>query len=448
MSSADTIAAIATPPGKGGIGVVRVSGPGVKTIIPELLGKALKPRTAHYTPFHDAQSQPIDNGIAIFFPGPASYTGEDTLELYAHGSRIVLEAILDRVIVLGARLARPGEFTQRAFLNDKIDLVQAEAVADLVNAVSSQAARSAIRSLAGEFSMAVEALQKEIITIRTMLESGLDFPDEDIEAFNTETLKQRIKACLDSLNTVFSRAKAGCVLGEGITMVITGRPNTGKSTLLNRLAGNEVAIVTDVPGTTRDLIECDILIEGVPVHITDTAGIRLTDNQVEMEGIRRAKAAAARADVIIILVEDGEPTTVEENGLIEDADENIHRIILHNKIDLSGSSPGIDKQDDTHIWLSMKTGAGYDLLISHLKQFMGVQELPEDSYMARRRHLDALSRSKEILQKALAAHEGHQAAELLAEDLREAHRALEEITGEFSSDDLLGKIFSEFCIGK
>ncbi len=445
----DTIAAIATPPGKGGIGIVRVSGPQVKTIIHSLLDRALQPRTAHYCNFLAEDQSVIDSGLAIYFPGPGSYTGEDILELHAHCSRVVLESLLKRIVRAGARLAVPGEFTQRAFHNDKIDLLQAEAVADLINAVSDQAARSAIRSLSGNFSKAIASLQEELIAIRMFIESALDFPEEEINFINADELEERVKSCIATLQKILARARTGSLLNEGVNIVITGRTNAGKSTLLNRMAGSDVAIVTEEPGTTRDLIERDILIEGVPAHIVDTAGLRITDSRVEMEGIKRARHAAMSADIIILVTEDGKETDQEETALINSLGDNIHIITLHNKIDLSGSKPGIMKKGNSvNIRLSAKTGEGYGLLIDHLKDYLGILDISEDTFMARKRHLDSLGRARLILEDALKAYGDHRAAELLAEDLRQAHRTLGEITGEFVADDLLNRIFSEFCIGK
>jgi tRNA modification GTPase len=446
----DSIVAIATPPGRGGIGVVRISGPAVKNIVNGLVALTLSPRHAHFCKFRDKDGSVIDEGIAIFFKAPASYTGEDMLEVYTHGSRIVLNQIVSRAIELGARLAKPGEFTERAFHNNKLDLVQAEAVADLVDSVSEHAARSAVRSLEGEFSRRVNGLLEALVDLRTHIEGSLDFPDEDVNFSAHTNIGTKLKTCLKDLQDLFVRAKQGVILKEGITAVILGRPNVGKSTFLNRLAGREAAIVTDEPGTTRDLIEQDILIDDIPVHIIDTAGLRTATNKVEKEGIARAKTAAEKADILIILVEHGSRPGAEEQKQMEAAAENKKVIIVYNKIDLTGSGPEIIKKsgEKAEILLSAKTGEGMDLFVQHLKELLGVQDMFEDVFMARKRHLDALKRTKESIEKAIKLHGNHESPELLAEELRLAQQSLGEITGAFVPDDLLGEIFKKFCIGK
>jgi len=451
VETTDTIVAIATPPGRGGIGVVRVSGPGVKNVMAGLVTNTLKPRHAHLCKFREKDASVIDEGIAIFFNAPSSYTGEDMLELYAHGSRIVLNQIVNRVLELGARLAKPGEFTERAFHNNKLDLVQAEAVADLVDAVSDHAARSAVRSLEGNFSQSIDELLEKLVSLRVLVEGSLDFPDEDIDFSTSGNIGSKLTACLIDLQGLFERAKQGAILTEGVTAVIAGRPNVGKSTFLNRLAGREAAIVTDEPGTTRDLIEQDILVDNIPVHIVDTAGLRTTTNKAEMEGISRTLAAAENADILIILMEYGRGPGAEELGLLEATGDSKRTTIIYNKIDLAGKQPEINKtttNGQAEIFLSAKTGAGLELFVQHLKEILGMQDASEDVFMARNRHLDALERTRLSLEKTLRLLRAHAAAELLAEELRIAQQSLGEITGDFVPDDLLGEIFSRFCIGK
>lgn len=446
----DTIVAIATPPGRGGIGVIRISGPAVCAIAKGLIKQTLTPRVAHYCSFSDDLEQSIDNGIAIFFPGPRSYTGEDVLELHGHGGRIILNILVERTLALGARLARPGEFTERAFHNGKMDLIQAEAIADLIDSISAQAARSAIRSLAGEFSKRIYVLADKLINIRMFIEGTLDFPDEEIEFLSESDVKSKLISCLAELDGILTRAKQGNVLREGINAVIVGRPNVGKSTLLNQLAGREAAIVTATPGTTRDMVEEDILIDGVPVHIIDTAGLRKTGSEVEQEGIRRAKAAANNADVLIMMNEYGKKLRNTEQGLLKQTEAATQVIIVQNKIDLAGVKPAlkINKNQQTEILLSAKTGEGIELFVQHLKDYLGMSEIHEDIFMARARHIDALVRAKSLLERGLNYYSDRKAAELLADDLRLAQDALGEITGKFAPDDLLGVIFSRFCIGK
>ena len=446
----DTIVAIATPPGRGGIGVVRTSGPGVKNIMAGLVGQKMAPRHARFCKFKNKNSEVIDEGVAIFFSSPSSYTGEDVLELYAHGSRIILDHIVNRALELGARMALPGEFTERAFLNNKLDLVQAEAVADLVDAVSDHAARGAIRSLEGEFSRRVNVLLEKLIKLRMFVEGGLDFPDEDIDFIGAGNISTILESCLSELTDLFMRAKQGAVLKEGAIAVIVGQPNVGKSTLLNKLAGKEIAIVTEEPGTTRDLIEQVVLVDEIPVHIVDTAGLRATNNKAEKEGIARAQAAAKNADILIIIYEYGQEPDTEEQALPYRPDDIERVIVLYNKIDLFGKQPEIKKGKSGHteIFLSAKTGNGLELFTRHLKKILGVQDISDDVFMARSRHLDALARTRLLLEKALKQYGENKAPEIFAEELRLAQRALGEVTGEFVSDDLLGEIFSKFCIGK
>jgi len=429
---------------------VRVSGPDVKNVMAGLVTQALTPRHAHLCKLREKDGAVIDEGIAILFSAPSSYTGEDMLELYAHGNRIVLNQIVGRVLELGARMARPGEFTERAFHNNKLDLVQAEAVADLVDAVSDQAARSAVRSLEGEFSRRVNALLDKLIKLRMFVEGALDFPDEEAGFPGAANVGRGLESCLSELTDLIVRAKQGVVLKEGVTVVIVGRPNVGKSTLLNKLAGRDAAIVTDEPGTTRDLIEQDILVDDIPVHIVDTAGLRSTTNKAEVEGISRAITAAESADVLIMLIEYGQEPDVEEQKLLVKIGNNERTIVIYNKIDLAGMQPEIRQGGNGHteILLSAKTGAGLELLVQHLKKILGMQIMSEDVFMARKRHLDALKRTTNLLERALEQHGRRTAPELLAEELRLAQQSLGEITGEFLPDDLLCEIFKNFCIGK
>lgn len=451
VDTTETIVAIATPPGRGAIGIVRVSGPLVRKIIDALIKSTLPPRVSTLCKFHDEDSRILDEGLAVFFPAPASFTGEDVLEIYAHGNRIVLDLIQKNILRIGARQAKPGEFTERAFHNNKLDLVQAEAVAALIEASSEQAVRSAMRSLEGEFSGQVKELLKYLIEIRVHVESALDFPEEETDIFSENRIKEKLQFCRDFLETILKKAKQGAVLKEGATAVILGRPNAGKSTLLNRLAGREAAIVTEIPGTTRDLVTQEILIDGIPLHVIDTAGIRSTNDKIEQEGIRRALAAAGQADIVILVNEYNQAPDEEEIQLMKDVRLSGHLVALKNKIDLYNVEPGSKKinERDVEIFLSAKTGEGIDLFIDCLKNILGVQSLQEDLFMARSRHIDALMRVSKSLRHAIGNLEKEiNSPELLAEDLRVAQQALGEITGEFASDDLLGEIFSTFCIGK
>ncbi len=451
----DTIAAIATPPGRGGIGIIRLSGAKAAVIAKQLVGKKLgkqnlKAREATFCNFLGEDGTPIDNGILIYYPQPASYTGEHVVELQGHGGRVVMSMLLDRVLALGARQARPGEFTERAFVNNKIDLVQAEAVAALIDSVSSQAARSAIRSLDGKFSKNINSLLQRLISLRTFIESALDFPEEEIDFIQEVDIKEKLSACVDEIGKMLVRAQQGARLGEGLKLAIIGSPNVGKSSLLNRLAGREAAIVSTTPGTTRDIVEENILIEGAPLNLLDTAGLRDTRDDVEEEGIKRALNAASSADIILWLTEYGQKTGRAEQGLLETIPENVKMIVVRNKIDLADNKNELLEKNkySTEVFLSAKTGEGVDALIQQLKTIMGLSETSEDSYMARTRHLNALLRTQEFLTKAVQSAEDKISLELLAEDLRMAQESLGTITGSFVADDLLGEIFSSFCIGK
>ena len=442
----DVIAAIATAPGRGGIGVVRVSGPDLAILARTILGKCPAPRHAAYLDFIDADGSVIDQGIAIHFPSPHSYTGEDVLELQGHGGTAVMQRLLQRCLGLGARLAEPGEFTRRAYLNDKLDLAQAEAVADLIEASTAQAAQSAMRSLSGEFSNHVHALRDQLVNLRMYVEACLDFPEEDIDFISQGGVAEKLAIVAGELDAVFLSARQGNLLREGIRVVLIGQPNVGKSSLMNQLAGEEVAIVTPIAGTTRDTIRSEIHIEGVPLHVIDTAGLRETADEIEQQGIARTWRAAESAQIALILVDASHGITEAEKSILARLHAVSHQVWVHNKIDLTEAPPQILEQTGaTHVHLSAKTGIGIDLLRSHLLKLAGWQSGGEGVYMARERHLRALAQVSECLERAIA---NIQQPELLAEELRLAQQALNEITGEFTSDDLLGEIFSRFCIGK
>ena len=447
--SNETIAALATPPGRGGIGIVRVSGPGVATIAAALLGDLPPPRKAVLRHFRDARQQSIDEGVALYFPAPHSFTGEDILELQGHGGPVVMDMLLAEVCQLGARPARPGEFSERAFMNDRIDLAQAEAIADLIDSGSSQAARAALRSLDGEFSRQVQALAEEMLRLRIYVEAAIDFPEEEIDFLAADKVHRDVEALSASLQALMANAQQGCVLREGLVLVIAGLPNAGKSSLLNALAARDTAIVTEVPGTTRDILRETIQIDGLPLQIIDTAGLREAGDIVEQEGIRRAWQEIERADRILFVVDDQEGMTAGAKRLFAQLPEGLPVTMVHNKIDLSRHMPGMvrDEQGE-HAYISARAGLGIDSLKTHLKDCAGYRETTTDTFSARRRHLDALRRALELVEHGQQQLSQAQAGELLAEDLRQAHQALGEITGECRSDDLLGAIFSSFCIGK
>jgi tRNA modification GTPase len=446
----DTIAAIATPPGAGGIGVVRLSGPAALAIGECFLGKPPRPRYAHRCVFRDAAGESIDDGLLIAFPAPHSYTGEDVVELHAHGSPQALACLLARCLELGARLARPGEYSERAYLEGKLDLAQAEAVADLIAAGSEAAARAARRSLDGEFSRAIEALAQQIIELRVWVEAAIDFPEEEIDFLASEELAQRFATATRTLEQLRTAARRGRVLADGLHVVILGAPNVGKSSLLNALAGHERAIVTPIAGTTRDLLAERIVVDGLPLTLVDTAGLRATDDPVEREGVARAGREAARADLLLWVIDARAATAPQtEADALLPALAGIPRLIVHNKLDLSGGEPRtVTREDGVHVYLSALTGAGLDQLRQALRAAAGLGESLEGSFSAHQRHLDALARAAQHLDAARSQALVHGRGELAAEDLRRAHEALGEITGPMQPDELLGEIFGRFCIGK
>ncbi len=454
MFSTDTIAAQATATGRAGVGIIRVSGPAAASVAKALLGKVPAPRKADYLPFRDTDNQVLDQGIALYFPGPNSFTGEDVLELQGHGGPVLLDLLLQRILALpGVRIARPGEFSERAFLNDKLDLTQAEAIADLIDASSAQAARSAMQSLQGEFSKKIHALVEKVIYLRMYVEAAIDFPDEEIDFLSDGKVAHDLSEIIQDLNQVQKQATQGSILREGMKVVIAGRPNAGKSSLLNALAGREAAIVTDIAGTTRDVLREHIHIDGMPLHIIDTAGLRDATDKVEQIGIERAWQEILQADRVLFMVDS---TTTAATSPAEIWPEFVERLpsslgltVIRNKTDLTGEAVGADLSGATPVFrLSAKDNQGIDALREHLKACMGFESNMEGSFIARRRHLDALERALEHLQIGEIQLHNHLAGEILAEELRITQQHLNEITGEFSSDDLLGRIFSSFCIGK
>ncbi|THB71865.1 MAG: tRNA uridine-5-carboxymethylaminomethyl(34) synthesis GTPase MnmE [Gammaproteobacteria bacterium] len=445
----DTICAIATPPGIGGVGVIRVSGPDVPQIAKHLIKRELKPRLATHTLLLSEIGQTIDDGIVIYFPNPKSFTGEDVLEIQGHGSPVVMDMLIDRLNDLGARLARPGEFSERAFLNGKIDLTQAEAIADLIESSTQQSARAALRSLSGEFSQQVHDLVDQLIYIRTYIESAIDFPEEEIDFLAESDMAQRLEKLKKDLLLLLNRAKQGRLLRDGMNIVLAGSPNVGKSSLLNKLAGYDAAIVTDIAGTTRDTLKEHISIDGMPVHIIDTAGIRETDDVVEKEGMKRTWSAIEKADRILLIIDSDQNLHQAVEDIHKKLPQNLPVTIVRNKIDQDGKHPKIiTTEDATEVFLSAMTGAGIELLCEHLKQTMGFHETEDGDFIARRRHLNSLNNALLSIEQAQQQFEIDMAGELAAEDLRIAQQHLNQITGEFTSDDLLGEIFSSFCIGK
>lgn len=449
----DTIAAIATPMGRGGIGIVRISGPAAGAIAKKILGHLPKPRYAEYANFMDDDKQIIDQGIAIYFPKPHSFTGDDVLELQGHGGPVILDCLLKRVIALGARLARPGEFSERAFLNGKLDLAQAEAISDLIEASSTQAAYAAMRSLQGEFSAHIHELVEDLIHLRAYVEAAIDFAEEEIDFLSEKHIGEKLAFLLRQVQNIQRQAQQGVILKEGMHIVIAGFPNVGKSSLLNALSERDSAIVTAIAGTTRDVLHEHIQIDGIPLHVTDTAGLRESADPIEQEGIQRAIKAVKQADRILLMTDQ---STIDTNNLqnlcatfLQDITFKGRLTIIQNKIDLSEKKPQLKMQDDIPIIsLSAKTREGLSLLRQHLKECIGFNTTTEGGFSARRRHLEALAMAEQALLNGQHQLHTQRAGELLAEELRQAQQALNSITGEFSSDDLLGKIFSSFCIGK
>ena len=437
----ELIAAIATAPGRGGVGVVRVSGAEIAPLAAAILGRVPEPRRATFARFLDGDGAALDEGIALYFSAPHSFTGEHVLELQGHGGPVVLNLILQRCVELGARLAAPGEFTRRAYLNGKLDLAQAEAVADLIDAASSEAARSAVRSLSGAFSARIAELVEALTRLRMLVEATLDFPEEEIDFLRDADAYGRLDAIDASLQAVRSQARQGALLREGLTVVLIGQPNVGKSSLMNQLAGFEAAIVTEIAGTTRDTVREVIQIQGVPLHLIDTAGLRDTDDPVEQLGIARTWAAVEKADVALLLVDVSHGVGEREAAILQRLP-GVARLTIHNKIDVACEAP---RAVGDEVWLSARTGAGVDLLRAKLLEAAGWQAAGEGAFMARARHLDALGRAAGHL---AAARKSAAQLELFAEELRLAQAALSEISGEFTADDLLGEIFSKFCIGK
>lgn len=450
MSHPDTIVASATPPGRGGVGVVRVSGPKAPEIAATLVGELPQPRHATLTRFLDQTGDPIDVGLALFFPGPHSYTGEHVVELQGHGGPVVVERLVERCIELGARRARPGEFTERAFHNDKVDLTQAEAVADLIDAGSREAARAAMRSLQGEFSSMVQGLTEAVVDLRTYVEAAIDFPEEEVDFLGDQEVHARLATVRGHFDGVAAAAGQGRLLRDGLTVVLAGRPNSGKSSLLNRLAGYDAAIVTPIPGTTRDVLRERIDIDGLPLHVLDTAGLRDSSDVVEAEGVRRATAEMTRADRVLFVVDcgdDPQARAFEEQRARLPTDVPV--TLVFNKMDLGDGLPMSDTiSGPPRVHVSARTGMGLDQLRAHLKDSVSFQAAGNGSISARRRHLEALARARACVENAAAQLEERRAGELVAEELRLAQQALDEITGVFHADDLLGRIFGSFCIGK
>lgn len=458
LAYTETIAAQATAPGRGGVGIIRVSGPEAKFVAQKILGKVPEVRKAEYLPFYDKNQKTLDQGIALYFKGPNSFTGEDILELQGHGGPVILDMLLKEIVALkNIRMAKPGEFSEQAFLNDKLDLTQAEAIADLINSNSEQAARCALHSLQGDFSKLVNQLVTNIIHLRMYVEAAIDFPEEEIDFLADAKVVNDLKAIIKELDFLREQAKQGSIIREGMRVVIAGRPNAGKSSLLNALSGKESAIVTDIEGTTRDVLSEQIHIDGMPLHIIDTAGLRESPDKVEQIGIERAWKEIKQADRVLLMVDSS--STKAENvttdletfwpEFFEQLPDNMGVTIVRNKADISNAQTGISEQNEQAvITLSAKTGKGIAELTEHLKAIMGYQGGIEGGFMARRRHLVALDNTYEHLITGLDQLESYVAGEILAEELRLCQQELNEITGEFTSDDLLGQIFSSFCIGK
>lgn len=450
LSSADTICALATPPGRGGVSVVRVSGAAAAKISKQVAGSLPAPRTCLFAKFRDASGELIDAGIVLFFPGPHSFTGEDVCELHCHGSPVVVDQLLHTLVSFGARLARPGEFSERAFTNGKIDLTQAEAIADLIDSSTVAAARHAVRSLQGEFSRLITKLVSDVVALRVYVEASIDFADEEIDFLSQGNIADRLKALLELLQAIVAQAKQGSLLREGLHIVIAGAPNAGKSTLLNALCGEDIAIVTPIAGTTRDVLRHTISLDGIPVHLTDTAGLRESNDPVEQEGIRRARHAITNADRVLLLIDASETRDFRQSPLWSELSKltNDRISVVFNKVDLCDKIDTADGESPPVLYLSAHTRAGLPLLVDHLKVCAGFNPAADGGFIARRRHLAALNAAAIAMENALHCLENLKAGELVAEELRKVQTALDEITGKFTNDDLLGVIFSSFCIGK
>lgn len=451
QSAKDTIVAVATPTGRGGVGIVRVSGSEVLSLAEKIIGQLPPPRKAVHAVFKDDDNEPLDDGIVLYFPAPHSFTGEHVLELQGHGGPVVLDLLIRRCLQLGARLANPGEFSLRAFLNNKLDLTQAEAIADLIDSGSEQAARSALRSLQGDFSKAINELLEQVIHLRVYVEAALDFPEEEIDFLQDASVIQQLDGIKQQLKVIRHKAQQGQILRDGVQLVIVGKPNAGKSSLLNALAEQETAIVTDIAGTTRDILREAVNLDGIPLHLIDTAGLRESDDPVERIGIERAWKAVEQADLILLLIDDStrEKDTEENRSLLEKITKKTTKrlplIRVHNKIDLSGHAPGVEDDD---VYISAKFRHGIDQLKTVLKNAIGYRESADTLFTARRRHLDALENTRNYILQAEQQLREFNAGELMAEELRLAQEELGQITGRFTADDLLGEIFSSFCIGK
>ncbi len=441
----DTIAAIATPPGNGGVGIIRISGIKAIKIASQLTPQPIVPRQALFTSFKDEDGTIIDSGILLYFSNPSSYTGEDIIELQGHGGSVVLNMLLNRVVGLGARLAKPGEFTERAFLNNKLDLAQAEAVADLIESSTEKSVRSAQKSMQGFFSDQINELVDELTELRIYVEAAIDFVDEEIDFLSDGVVEKKLINIAIKIKKILKTAQQGQLLRDGMTVVLAGKPNAGKSSLLNALAGHEAAIVTEIAGTTRDILKERIQIDGLPLHIIDTAGLRESENVVEKEGIRRAREEIQQADKVLLLIDSTDP---EIDSVLNTLPENSTVTKIYNKIDLLDRKPEIiELPNGTEIHLSVKKRLGMELLTEYLKRSVGFNSETDDVFIARKRHLDALKTGNQFVESALQQLQ-NKSGELVAEDLRQAQNSLAEITGAFSSDDLLGRIFSSFCIGK
>jgi len=445
----DTIAAIATPAGHGGVGIVRLSGADTPAIAQQLLGRLPRPRRAEMQRFTEADGTLIDAGLVLYFQAPASFTGEHVLELHGHGGPVVMDSLLHGVLSLGARPARPGEFSERAFLNNKLDLVQAEAIADLIESATTAAARAAARSLQGEFSSRVHALVDQVTRLRMYVEAAIDFPEEEIDFLSDDTITRLLAAVLADFDDMRARAQQGQLLRDGMTLVIAGRPNAGKSSLLNALSGRDAAIVTEIPGTTRDVLREHIQIDGLPLHIIDTAGLHASDDPVEQAGMQRARMALEQADRVLLVIDDQSGFTHADAAILDELPAGVPHTLIFNKIDLSGRATGVfEDNGQASVALSIRSAVGLDALRQHLKQSIGYSLHGDGNFTARRRHVDALRRAHEHIEVGQQQLVQQRAGELLAEELRQAQQVLGEITGEVSSDELLGRIFSSFCIGK